>query len=451
MYDLIIRAGTLVTPEEIYQADIAIQDEKIVDIAQELSENANQEINAQGQHIFAGLIDSHVHFNEPGRASWEGAKTGSSALAAGGGTLYCDMPLNSDPPLLTKQDFEAKKAALEQNSVTDFALWGGLTPDNLEHLEELADCGVMGFKAFMSDSGIAEFKAADDLSLYRGMTKAAQVGLPVAVHAESEAITKRLTGDLRTLGRIDINAYLESRPILAELEAINRAILYAKETNCALHVVHVSSARGLALISDAKLQGTNISSETAPHYLHFSEESLKQKGAVAKCAPPLRNNNERHALWQALLRGELDMIASDHSPSEPGLKNAADFFNVWGGISGVQSSLSVLLKHRQEQGLPLTKIAQLTSSNPAARFGFYNKGHLAIGFDADLSIVAINKTFTLKKEDLFYQHKQSPYIGEQLTGEVKQTLVRGETIFSENKITKARAKFIKPATSLDYS
>ncbi|MCA9839702.1 MAG: allantoinase [Trueperaceae bacterium] len=444
MYDLIIRGGMVVTGSKLFQADIAIQDEKIAELAPELNESAREEKDARGLFIFPGLIDTHVHFNEPGRNHWEGLASGSSALAAGGGTLFADMPLNSDPPLLSSSDFAAKLEAAKHQSVTDFAFWGGLTPDNLDRLEELAHCGVIGFKAFMSDSGIDEFRAADDLTLYRGMAKAAQLGLPVAVHAESEAITKRLTGDLRTLGRVDIEAYLESRPILAELEAINRALLYARETGCDLHIVHVSNARGMALISDARMLGAQVSSETCPHYLHFSSDDLLQKGAIAKCAPPLRSETERYALWQSVLRGEVDMISSDHSPSEPELKDRADFFNVWGGIAGVQSTLNVLLSHRQEQGLPLEKIAQMCSSTPASRFSLPDKGYLEVGFDADLCLVAIDEAFTLTANELFYKHKYSPYTGQRFTGRVKQTLLRGKTIFKEGRLEAGKAELIKP-------
>jgi allantoinase len=445
MFDLIIRGASLVTANKVMQADLAIQDEKIAELALEISELGKAELDAKGLFIFPGLIDCHVHFNEPGRTTWEGIATGSAALAAGGGTLFVDMPLNSDPPLLTAKDFAAKLEAAKANSTTDFAFWGGLTPDNLEHLEELAECGVMGFKAFMSNSGIDEFRAVDDLSLYRGMAKAAQLNLPVAVHAESEAITKRLTGDLRTLGRVDIEAYLESRPILAELEAINRALLYAKETGCDLHIVHVSSARGMALIGDARMLGAKVSSETCPHYLHFSSDDLLHKGAVAKCAPPLRSENERHALWQSVLRGEVDIISSDHSPSEPELKDRADFFNVWGGIAGVQSTLNVLLSQRQEQGLPLEKIAQMCSSAPASRFSLPHKGYLESGFDADLCLVDLDASFTLEKDALFYKHKYSPYVGQTFRGRVKQTLLRGKTIFKEGRLEPRPGKFIRPA------
>jgi allantoinase len=441
MLDLIIRKATLVSSEAIQVSDIAIEAGQIVEIIESITHGAKEEINATGLHVFPGLIDAHVHFNEPGRKEWEGIQTGSSAFAAGGGTLYVDMPLNSDPPLLTAKEFQVKKEIAQHTSVTDFAFWGGLTPDNLEHLPELAEVGVIGFKAFMSNSGIAEYRAVDEVSLYKGMQIAAKLNVPVAVHAESEALTSELTQQLRQQGRKAIRDYLESRPVIAELEAINRAILFAEETNCDLHIVHVSSAKGVELVTRAKALGVSVTCETCPHYLCFTEDDLEALGAVAKCAPPLRNNEERRALWQKVLQGEIDLIASDHSPSSPDLKINDDFFAVWGGISGVQSTLQVLLSNPD---LALTDIARLTAVNPAQRFKLDKKGRLEAGYDADLVLVDLAKQQTLGKEDLFYRHKQSPYVGRTFKGIIKQTLLRGQTVYADGRmIGKPDGRFIR--------
>jgi allantoinase len=441
--DLIIRGGTVVSNHAIKQLDIAVENGQIVETAETIQSTTKEEINAEGLHIFPGLIDVHVHFNEPGRTKWEGVATGSSALAAGGGTLYVDMPLNSSPPVLDKKSFLAKKQAAETSSYTDFALWGGLTPDTLGNLEELAELGVIGFKAFMSNSGIEDFKAVDDLSLYQGMSKAAQLGLPVAVHAESEAITSALTKQIRDKGSKSVRDYLQSRPVIAELEAISHAILFAKETDCDLHIVHVSSAKGVALVTEARKRRIRVTCETCPHYLHLTETDVEKLGAVAKCAPPLRSDDERLALWQAVSRGEVDLIASDHSPSSPDLKERDDFFAVWGGISGVQSTLQILLTHYEKHGLSLEKIAALTATNPAERFRLPNKGRLGPGYDADLALVDLGSSETLTKEKLFYRHKQSPYVGQTFKGIIKQTLVRGQTIFIDGEIVaEPKGKFI---------
>jgi allantoinase len=446
MLESIIRGGTLVTAERVFQADIGIQDGVIAELSPDISEPAKHVIDAQKLHVFPGLIDTHVHFNEPGRRHWEGISSGSQALAAGGGTLFADMPLNSDPPLLTAQAFEAKLAAAKALSYTDFAFWGGLTPDNLEHLPDLAALGVIGFKAFMSDSGIPEFRAADDLTLYEGMRVASSLRLPIAVHAESQAITAGLTARLR--GASDsVQAYLASRPVVAELEAIHRALFFARETGCELHIVHVSSARGLALIRESKLAGQPVSSETCPHYLHFDHTALTTKGAAAKCAPPLRSDDDRRALWQALLRGEVDIIASDHSPSDPALKQSGDMFAVWGGVAGVQSTLNVVLTHQMSQGLPLRSIAALTATNAAERFRLPHKGRLEVGYHADFCLVDIAESFTLQQAQLYYHHKFSPYLGERLRGRIRQTWLRGKCIYQDGQFAPApQGRLIKPQT-----
>ncbi len=284
MLDLIVRGGTLVTPEGLQQADLGVEGGRIAVIAPEITESARQEVSAQGLHVFPGLIDVHVHFNEPGQAHWEGIATGSAALAAGGGTAFFDMPLNSLPCTLDGPSFDLKLSAMRSQSHTDFALWGGLTPQNLERLPELAERGAIGFKAFMCNSGLPEFPVCDDATLYEGMRIAAQLGLPVAVHAESEALTAHLTRKARALGT-SWREYLASRPVFTELEAIGRALLLAQETGCKLHIVHISSGAGVALAAEARARGVDVSLETCPHYLTFTEDDLERLGAVGKCAP----------------------------------------------------------------------------------------------------------------------------------------------------------------------
>jgi allantoinase len=445
-FDLIIRNGTLVKPHGLENADIAVTDGVIVALEQELSGSGHEEIDAHSLHVFPGVIDAHVHFNEPGRTDWEGVQTGSSAFAAGGGTLFVDMPLNSSPVTTTGAAFDLKLEALERQSMTDFALWGGLVPGNLEHLPELAQRGVIGFKAFMSNSGLDEFGAADDLTLLEGMRVSARLGLPVAVHAESDAITGSLSRRLREAGRTDVRAYLESRPVVAELEAINRAILLASETGCALHIVHVSSGKGVALAAEAKARGVNVTIETCPHYLAFTEDDLETLGAVLKCAPPVRDRLEFDRLWDEVLTGRVDIVGSDHSPAPPEMKTSPDFFSIWGGISGVQSTLSVLLTEgHHARGLRLEAIAQLLSTNPAERFGFAQKGQLEIGFDADIALVDLGREFTLEPEALMYRHTQSPYLGRTFKGETTMTLLRGQTVMLEGRVEPAvKGRLVKP-------
>jgi len=415
MLDLIIRNSTVIQPNQSRRADVAVQDGKIVQIQDNIAEAFKSEVDATGLHLLPGMIDVHVHFNEPGRTEWEGIATGSAAFAAGGGTTFFDMPLNSSPPLLTKEDFEIKKNLMLEKSCTDFGLWGGLTPANMDKLPELAACGVIGFKAFMSNSGIDEFQSIDDANLFEGMQIAAELGLPVAVHAESDTLTAAFTKHIREQGGKSVRHYLDSRPVVAELEAIQKAILYAEHTGAALHIVHISTSKGVELVTQAKARGVDVTAETCAHYLWFTDDSVEELGAVAKCAPPLRS--------------EVDIISSDHSPSDPALKEREDFFDVWGGIAGVQSSYSVVLTLAAKQGLGLKRVVEMLASNPAKRFGLKTKGEISEGFDADLVLVNLKEEFELQKDDLRMRYPLSPYVGQGFTGVVKKTFVRGLEVF----------------------
>jgi allantoinase len=441
--DLIIRGGHIVRHDSVEIGDLVIDAGKIAEIGTS-SNSARREIDATGLTIFPALIDSHVHFNEPGRTEWEGIATGSAALAAGGGTCFFDMPLNSSPPVLDGESFDRKRECASAKSITDFALWGGLTAGNLDHLEELAGRGVIGFKAFMSNSGIADFDRVDDLSLYRGMKKAKELDLPLAVHAESESITSALTTEILSAGRADIAAYLESRPIVAEVEAIERAIILAEETGCRLHIVHVSTSRGIELVRRAAARGTDVTCETCPHYLVLNGHDVTRLGAIAKCAPPLRSPGENDELWQDLSEGRISFVASDHSPSPPEMKTDQNFFKVWGGIAGVQSTLPILLS--RAPALPLNLVAKLIATNVADRYRLPNKGTIEVGMDADLALVKVPACFKLKREDLLDRHRLSPYVGRTFHGVVKMTLLRGSVIFDDGKIVAQNGgRLIKPA------
>jgi allantoinase len=446
-YDLILRGGTVATSATLQEADVAVTEGRIVALAPKLPGTAREEIIATGLHIFPGVIDAHVHFNEPGRTEWEGIETGSRALAAGGGTTFFDMPLNSHPPTLDAESFAVKLAAAQKNSCTDFALWGGLVPQNVDRLEELAACGVIGFKAFMSDSGIDDFPRADDTTLREGMKRAAMLRLPVAVHSESEAMTKALAHERIRQNKTSLRDYLDSRPVGAELEAIHRALDLAGETGCALHVVHVSSSEGVQLIAEAKQRGVNVSCETCPHYLTLTEDDLEKLGAVAKCAPPLRSAGEQEKLWARVLAGDVGTIGSDHSPSPPDMKSDVNFFNVWGGISGVQHTLSLLLTEAYfQRGAALSFVSNLLSENVATRFVLpKTKGRIEIGCDADLALVDLNSEFEIRSAELFYRHKQTPYDGRRLRGRVVRTLLRGQTIYHDGRIVATPAgRLLKP-------
>jgi allantoinase len=445
-YDLIVRGGTLVTPEGQQESDIGISDGKITAVEPELGGTASEEVTASGLHIFPGAIDAHAHFNEPGRTHWEGFATGSRSQAAGGMTAFVEMPLNAYPPTNDARSFDEKVSLAQASSVVDFAFYGGLVRGNLDHMEELAERGVVGFKAFMSTTGTLDFQPADDLTLYEGMLRAAKLGLPVLVHAENKEMTDSLSHRAVATLKTTMRDYLNSRPVIAELEAIQRAILLAEETGCSLHVVHVSTGRGVALVADARERGVDVTCETCAHYLVFTEEDAEALGAVAKCAPPLRPQEELESLWEQIHSGNVEFVTSDHSPCPPEMKVGEDMFRAWGGIAGCQSLLNVMLDEGHHgRGIALEEVAGLLSGNVADRFGFSNKGRLEIGADADLALVDLDGISMLRRGDLKYRHKMSPYVGRAFTGKVVCTMVRGTMVYREGHIVSGPVgRLIKP-------
>jgi allantoinase len=341
------------------------------------------------------------------------------------------MPLNALPPTVDGPAFDRKRATAERTALVDFALWGGLVPGNRDRMEELAGRGVVGFKAFMAATGMPEFAMADDLTLYEGMQVAARLGLPVAVHAESEAITAGLALRARAEGRSGMRDYLDSRPAVAEVEAIARALTLAGEAGCALHVVHVSTGRGVALVAEARARGVDASCETCPHYLALTDEDAERIGTLAKCAPPLRPAAEVEALWAALADGSLRMVASDHSPAPAALKGieadgssaaAGDAFAAWGGISGAQTTVPLVIGDGLRRGLPLGRLVDALAGFPARRFRLPRKGRLEPGADADLALV---EPAAATVGALLYRHPHSPFAGRPLHARVVRTLVRG--------------------------
>ena len=437
MVDLVVRGGRLVLAEGIRDADLAVEGGRIVQVGPELP-GGREEIDARGRLVLPAVVDVHVHFNEPGRADWEGAATGSRALAAGGGTVFVDMPLNSSPCTVTADAVDRKREALEAACITDFALWGGLVPGAVPEMAGMAARGVVGFKTFMCDSGLPEFAPADDRTLEAGMREAARLGLPVAVHAESDVLVRPMAdGSARD--------FLGSRPVAAELDAIRRALAIGAETGASLHVVHVSSGQGVALAAEARARGVDVSIETCPHYLCFTAEDVDRLGVVAKCAPPFRAAEEQARLWAEVLNDRVDIVASDHSPTEPRLKQGS-FLTAWGGIAGVQSTLAVLLScGHHDRGLSLERIAALLSASPARRFKLVGKGSLVIGGDADLALVAPNESFVLEAGDLHQRHKATPYLGRRFRGRVTHTIRRGDVIFNDGRITaRTSGRFVRP-------
>ena len=435
MIDLVIRGGTVVLPGVMAaRADIAVEDGAISAVAEEIGEAADEVIDAGGLYVLPGAIDAHVHFNEPGRTHWEGWATGTAALAAGGATACVEMPLNAHPPTVDGAAFDAKVAAAERSAIVDFALWGGLVPGDLDRLDELAGRGVVGFKAFMCDSGIEDFPAVDDDVLGAGMERAAALGLPVAVHAERPA-------RLRVPAGGGWRSWVASRPPAAELEAIERALELAEATGCSLHVVHVSTGAGVAAVAAARARGVDATCETCPHYLVLSEEDMERLGTLAKCAPPLRPRAESDALWEHLGAGRIALVGSDHSPCPPEMKTGG-FDTAWGGIAGAQTTLTLLLGEGVRRGLPLAGLADLVTGAPARRFGLSRKGRLEPGADADLALVELPADHELA--ELHDRHRANPFAGRRLHARVVRTLLRGRTVYGDGRAPERRGRLLVP-------
>lgn len=413
MLDLLIRRGD--------EPPIGVADGRIVSFDEG---PAREEVDATGLLVLPGVVDAHVHFNEPGRADWEGWTTGSRAAVAGGVTTVCDMPLNSTPPVVSVEAFDAKHAAAAAQSCCDFALWGGLVPGGLDAIEPLAERGVVAFKAFMCHSGIDDFPRADLTTLREGMRRAAALGVPVGVHAELDPPPAQ--------GPMTVRDYLASRPVSIECDAVRAALDLAGETGCALHIVHVSSGAAMALIVDARSRGVDVTAETCPHYLLLDEDDVARIGAAAKCAPPVRHARERDGLWRSVQAGEVDTIGSDHSPSPWSMKTDADFGRVWGGIAGVQHLLPLMV-----DALTIDALIRLCATRPAERFRLRDKGRLEIGADADVVLVAQDEPRAITSGELEYRHPVSPWIGRRVSSRVRRTILRGETVWRDGELVRA--------------
>jgi allantoinase len=429
--------------------EIAVHDGVISEVGASVAAPAGGEvIDASGLLVLPGAIDPHVHFNAPGaRTHWEGWDTGSAAAAAGATTTVVEMPLNASPPTVDAASFAAKAASAQTLSLVDFGLWGGVIPGNRAELPGLAAAGVIGFKAFMSTSGSEDFPAADDLTLYEAMGTIAELGLPFLLHAESDRITAGLAARAMAAGRTGVRDYLASRPPAAESEAIARAIELAAVTGCRLHVVHVSTRRGVELVQAARAQGQDVTCEVTAHHLVLSEDDAVALGAIAKCAPPLRAAEELDGLWGLLASDPTLFVVSDHSPAPLELKGSADFFALWGGIAGLQSTVELILSEVLGAGrAPVEIIERALAGAPAARFGLAHKGVLAPGMDADIALVEVGRSRILAREELLDRHRLSPYVGRELSARVVSTLLRGEVIYRDGAtVGPARGRLLRPS------
>ncbi len=432
MTSLLVRGGVLVDEQQAGPADVLVEDGRVAEIiADEQHPHADRTLDAGGLHVLPGLVDAHVHFNEPGRTDWEGFLRGTAAAAAGGVTTVCDMPLNSHPPTLDARALALKLGAIREHAYVDYACWGGVVPQSIDRLAELQAAGVVGVKAFLCDSGLSEYAPLDSFSLVDAMQRCAELGLLLALHAEDADETRRLADQARAAGRGDARAWAESRPPHTEVAAVACALEAARDSGTRVHFVHLSTAEAATAVAAARAEGVDATAETCPHYLSLDEDDLATLGGVAKCAPPLRAPELRHQLWQAVLDGTIDLLASDHSPCPPHMKNMPDIWSAWGGISGVQTTLAVLLSLR----LPLPDLVRLACANPARRLGFFpRKGSLQVGADADLVLLDADARWTLTSDALLSRWKTSPFLGRTLQGRVAATLVRGEVVFHDGAI-----------------
>ncbi len=387
--------------------------------------------------VLPGIVDTHVHLNEPGRTEWEGFATATRAAAIGGVTTLVDMPLNSIPPTTTREGFAAKRAAARGHCAVDVGFWGGVVPGNAGELAGLAADGVRGFKCFLVDSGVAEFGWVGERDLTPAMRILAGLGVPLLVHAELAGPIDAATAQLASADPRRYATYLASRPPAAEEQAIALVTRLCRETRARTHIVHHSAATALPQLVAARAEGLPLSAETCPHYLHFAAETIPDGATPFKCAPPIREAANRELLWRALADGVLDFVASDHSPCSPSLKaiEAGDFVAAWGGVSGLQLALSVVWTEAQRRGHSLVDLARWMSAGPAKLAGLSaKKGAIAAGRDADLVVFGDAEMHGVTPSSIHHRHKVTPYAGETLRGVVHATYVRGACVARDGRV-----------------
>jgi allantoinase len=435
----VIQSRRVLTPDGVRSAAVNFADGKITAVTDRAQTGTDVELIDFGDLVvMPGLVDSHVHVNEPGRTEWEGYETATRAAAAGGVTTIVDMPLNSIPATTTLAAFEEKIAAAEGKCTVDVAFWGGAVPGNSGELEPLVKRGVRGFKCFLIHSGVDEFPHVTESDLRAAMPEIARLDSVLLVHAELEGPIEAAASSLAALDSAAYQTFLRSRPRAAEDEAIELMIRLCRETGARVHIVHHSSSDSLGLLRSAKAEGLPISVETCPHYLTLAAEDIADGATHFKCCPPVRERENREKLWEAVADGTIDMIVSDHSPCKPELKrmDSGDFMQAWGGISALQFGLPVMWTNFRERGSDLAGLVRLMCEAPAKLAGFENrKGRLAPGFDADFAIWDPDAHFTLQPESIHHRHKLTPYSGMDLYGAVLATYVGGVEVYANGDFT----------------
>ena len=433
IHQLVIRAKRAVFPDGIRPAVVVVDDERITALLEDgAAVEAREEIVVpDDQVLMPGLVDSHVHVNEPGRTPWEGYESATRAGLAGGITTILDMPLNSSPPTTTVANLGAKEEAAQGKLSVDVGFWGGAVPGNIDQMAPLWDKGVFGFKCFTAHSGIDEYGYLGYEGVKEVLAELAELDAVLIVHAEDSRILAEAPQDITD----QYATFLASRPRAAENTAIEQVLAAARETGARVHILHLSSAEALPAIRAAKQEGVKVTVETCPHYLTFASELIPDGATEYKCCPPLRENDNRKALWEGLKDGTIDHIASDHSPCTVDLKvkDTGDFGKAWGGVASVQLGLPAVWTAGEEFGIELSDIARWLAANPCASFRVPGKGSIAVGNDADFAVVAPEETFVVDVEDLEHKNKISPYQGRTLRGVVKRTVLRGRTVDRDSK------------------
>jgi allantoinase len=427
-----VRGERVLLPDGTRPATIHIQNGRIVRVGPYEDSRASTEgINAGSLLILPGLVDPHVHINEPGRTDWEGFSSATRAAAAGGVTTLVEMPLNSRPATVDVEALDAKLSATDRQLHVDVGFWGGIVPDNASAIRPLADRGVLGFKSFLAPSGVEEFPHVCEEDLRDALPILAPTGLPLLVHAELPALLRDAdpAGDPRTH-----RTWLHTRPVESEVAAVDLMIGLARESGARVHIVHLSSAASLVAIRRARESGVAISCETCPHYLTFDDSRIPDGETTFKCAPPIRDAAERENLWRALAAGAIDLVATDHSPAPPALKHLddGDFLRAWGGIASLQLGLSVVWTGASARNLPVDLLPRWMAEEPAKLAGLQgSKGAIAAGLDADLVLWDPDAEQIVDPAALQHRHPITPYAGMRLRGRVRTTILRGQVVFDD--------------------
>jgi allantoinase len=433
--DLVIRSERVLTPGGLVPALVKITNGKISAVGPpDATESAGTIVDlAADEVLIPGLVDSHVHVNEPGRTDWEGFATATAAAAAGGVTTIVDMPLNSLPPTTDAKALARKRAAADGQCHVDVGFWAGAVPGNEQARRRLHEAGVLGFKSFTVDSGVPEFPPLDPVGLERAARQLAELDSLLIVHAEDPACISAAAGR-------DYGEFLRSRPDEAETRAVAGAIEIGRRTGVRLHILHVSSAAVLPVLEAARADGVRVTAETCPHYLALAAEDVPPGATQFKCCPPIRDRANRERLWEGLRAGMLDCVVSDHSPCPPALKRLTDgnFGAAWGGIASLQLSLPVVWTQARERGCTLADLAGWMAGVPASIAGLPSKGAIEVGRDADLVAFAPDASFTVSPEMIVHRHKLTPYAGQRLTGAVRRTWLRGRGVFPDGAAATGR-------------